>query len=289
MKVKLNETIVQVAYAKINLFLEVGEKTENGYHNITTVMHTISLNDKVCLTISNGEGIDVNVLGDSTLSNENNIAYKAAKSYLEKINYPCHVKIVIDKNIPVCAGLGGGSCDAGATLLALNNAFYNKLSQEQIEALAKDIGADVPFATRGGCVLAEGIGEKMNDLTALPPCYILVVKDGEKKSTKEVYNNLDCIENRTRVSEKEFLTALESGNICEISKHLYNSFSKVVAIPEKIITELEKSNALGYTLCGAGPSVIAIYNDKSSADKTKEAFLKKGIFAEVCQPINEKY
>ena len=289
MKIEFDKTIVQNAYSKINLFLEVGAKMENGYHNITSVMHTISLHDKVSLKVSKGEGIEVNVIGEKDLSNESNIAYKAAELYLKKIDYPCRIKIEIEKNIPVRAGLGGGSCDAGATLLLLNQAFCNKLSKEELESLAKQLGADVPFATRGGCVLATGIGENMKDLTPLPKCYVLVVKHGEKKSTKEVYQSLDNIENRTLLGEKLFLDAIEGGNIDQIAKKLYNSFSKVVNISNEVREELDISSCLGYTLCGAGPSVIAIFDNEEKAKKTEQALNKKGIFATVCEPVNNKY
>lgn len=246
-----------LAPAKLNLFLEVLNRRENGYHDIATVMQSISIFDEI--EIETGIGNEIYVECDiKGLSNENNLAYKAAEVYLREIGVKASVKIRIKKNIPIAGGLAGGSADAAAVLAGLNRAFEGRMCPAALMRLSASIGADVPFCLLGGTALAEGIGDKLTVCPPLPDCRILLFRMGDKESTGKMYSQLDEIREREIKSADVFLVRMSGGYLGEIISGMYNAFESVYDFPEKVVDVLNK-NSDGWILSGSGPTV-AVFN-----------------------------
>lgn len=215
------------APAKINLFLEVNDLRPDGYHNITSVMQTVSLYDKVHIELTKAAGIEVLVKDMPDISDSNNIAYKAAELFFNRVNVKNYgANIRIEKSIPLLSGLGGGSSDAAAVLIGLNQMFENVLETQELINIGKQIGADVPFCIVQGTALIGGIGENIKPCPKIPPCYIVIVKDGKKESTKTMYKKIDGVENRKIYTEEKILNALNEQKIEDIATSLYNASSR---------------------------------------------------------------
>ena len=179
------------ALAKINLGLDVLGRRENGYHDVRMVMQTIYLYDEVKLTKKKEPGIELTTNLGFLPTGDTNIAYKAAKLLIEEFGISEGVKIVLNKHIPVAAGLAGGSSDAAAVLFGMNRMFGLHLQQKDLMERGVKLGADVPYCIMRGTVLAEGIGEELSVLPAMPKCTVLIAKPSVSVSTKVVYEALD--------------------------------------------------------------------------------------------------
>ena len=182
------------AYAKINLFLDVVGKRPDGYHDIISVMQKINLFDEVTVTPREGEGdILIRMSTDEVACDSSNLAYRAARLFFNAIGMtPWGLEIHIEKNIPIAAGLAGGSADAAAVLTCLNQMYRNPLSPQQLQAIGRTIGADVPFClAEEGAMLTEGIGDVMTPISPLPPCYLLLCTPKVGVSTPKAYQKLD--------------------------------------------------------------------------------------------------
>ena len=181
MKIKAN--------AKINLTLDVLGKRDDGYHLIDSVFQSVSLGDIV--TVNKCDVIRVDCT-DSTICDESNIAYKAAKMLKDEFNLPGGISIQLKKVIPVAAGMAGGSSDAAAVLVALNKLYETNLSEDELCEIGLSVGADVPFCIIGGTARVGGIGEKMEKLPDMPQCAIIIIKHGQKLSTADMYRQVDA-------------------------------------------------------------------------------------------------
>ena len=167
------------ANAKINLTLDIVGVRKDGYHILDMIMQSVSLADTVKISLNNIPQINVES-SCNIISGENNIAYKAASYFLKEANINSGVDIYIEKNIPMSAGLGGGSADAAAVLLALNSLFNGPLDKKTLEKIALKLGADVPYFLYGGTVRVGGIGEEMKVLPPMPDCFIIIAKNAIK-------------------------------------------------------------------------------------------------------------
>lgn len=288
-------TVTEAAYAKINLFLEVLDKRHDGYHNIDTVMATITLADTVVVSEYNvGSGISLEC-DCKELESDNNLCIKAAKAFLETAHASekC-IKIKLTKNIPVAAGLAGGSADAAAVLRALNRIFTSrneKLSTKMLYDIAGRIGADVPFCLSGGLAHAGGTGELLNVLpeTASKPYFLISVPTGEKISTPKAYGLIDS--NRTVHNFK----ANSSSELCELIKArngifdpnvFYNRFEEIM-IPlypsiEEIKLIMLKNNASSAMMSGSGPSVFGIFKSHAELLQAQKALAAAGHLSHDC-------
>lgn len=264
--------------AKINLTLDVKGRLDNGYHEIDTIMQSISLYDELSFDFS---GDEISVKSDKTLSD--NIVNKAIELYLATAGITTGVKCEIIKNIPLSSGLGGGSADAAGTLIALNYYFNNLLSNDQLINVAKELGADVPFFLVGGTLRAQGIGEVLTPANLTEKYHCLIIKCGFKPGTKEMYNKIDRISNFSSNSTGELFNSLkESGKI----NLVHNDFLCVQKSPKikTLISELCSSDFAG--LSGSGPCVFALYK---SFDKANIDYLKyKNRFDDVYLCTTEK-
>lgn len=263
----LNIKHVQVkANAKVNLSLDIIDKRDDGYHLIDSVMQSVSLADKIKVYPS--KKIKV-ICNDKGLNNEDNIAYKAAKLYFKETKINGGAIIKISKKIPQAAGLGGGSADAAAVILALDKLYETKLSKETFKKMALELGADVPFFIEGGTVRAEGIGEKLTKLESMKNVYILLAKAENKPSTAEMYKKIDEQGFFSKNTEN-LIKALKNNDIKQIGENLSNAFASVWQNSplQKKLLELDSD---GVSLSGSGPTWFAIFSDKKRA---KKAYLK---------------
>ncbi len=252
------------------------------------VVQTIDLFDDITISKSNSKQIGIYNNGISIPTNRKNIMYKAISKFFTYTNIPFYgININIHKKIPIKAGLGGGSSDAAATLIGLNELFNTNLTMQQLHTIGVTLGADVPLFFDGGTCLAEGIGEILTPLPNFPESFFVIVKPFVGFSTAVVYNNFDKITINRHSDIKKIIANIGAANIKEISNNMYNVLEKVVANQEIInIKELLiKHGALNSIMTGSGSAVFGIFTDKNKAKKSAGFF--KGLYSHVfiCKPI----
>lgn len=257
-----------LAYAKVNLFLDITGRLANGYHELNTVMQQVGICDKVTVSVRDGSGIAVSCDAAGIPCDERNIAFKAAKAFLEKTGFEANISIDIEKKIPVMAGLGGSSADGAAVLTALNRLYDGVLSGSELEKVGAALGADVPFCIRGGAAVCKGIGDEMRPVKGLDEsCWIVIVKPDFECNTAEGYRLYD----RQPVAEKGdfdgFLRAMERGTAAT-GNVLYNVFERLYCDKriDRLKNELIKSGALGSCLTGSGSAVFGVFDDREKAE-----------------------
>lgn len=257
------------AHAKINLSLDVLGRREDGYHTLQMIMQTIQLHD----TISIHEipaGVEIKCEAPFVPNNSSNIAYKAAEAMLNKFNINSGVRIEVNKNIPVAAGLAGGSTDAAAVLKGINSLFDLGIEQSELMELGKTIGADVPYCIMGGTALAEGIGEELTPLAAAGNIPLVLVKPRIGVSTAWVYKNLNLSRVIQRPDTGRLISALETGDIKTVAADMRNVLESVTTEKYKVIElikkDLLKLGALGSMMSGSGPTVFGIFENVQKAE-----------------------
>lgn len=264
------------AHAKINLALQVEGKRADGYHNLSTIMHQIPLYDDVELTLGAGSGIATET-NFNYIRTDTNIATKAARRFFAAAGIPePGLLIRIFKRIPVGAGLGGGSADAAAVLLALNAEYGAPISSEQLNELAAKVGADVPFCLAGGCALCEGIGEQITELPTLPSCALLVVKPKASISTAQLFSEYDAKRQQRGPDIPGMIRALETGAFEEIARRVFNVLELYAErhCPEiaTIHRELLYEGAIGAGMSGSGSAVFGLFKNAEHAKSAKLRF-----------------
>lgn len=288
------EKITVLAPAKINLFLDVCARRSDGYHDIESVMQTVTLFDRVEITKYDGAmgaqiGISCSV--SAVPSDERNIVYRVAKAFFTYVNIPMyHVDFFIEKKIPVEAGLGGGSADAAAAIIGLDRLYETKLSVEQMCEIGVTVGADVPFCIKKGTATAEGIGEILKSCPPMPDCAILIAMPaGSKISTAEAYRKIDSMENTPHATLADILEALRTCDLEALSRVLYNKFEAVT--PEEtgaasLREQMLSLGAVGARMSGSGPSVFGIFRTDAEAKRAADA-LENEARVFVCAPCQE--
>lgn len=283
------------ANAKINLYLDVVGRRENGYHDIESVMQSVSLHDTVTVEFihSSNKTITLSCSDASLPRDEKNLAYRAALRLLEKASVQSYnVNIHIEKRIPVAAGLAGGSADAAATLKALNSLFPSPLSTDALCELGASLGADIPFIIKGGTMTARGIGEILEPCPSLANVVILIVRPKESVSTAEAYRKIDengLASKKSKHSLSDMTTALENGELNEISRAAYNIFEAVIPTSSEVFTlkkTLDENGALLSMMSGSGPSTFGIFKNETDAKIAAEAISAIGYKSEICTPVN---
>lgn len=252
------------ACAKINLTLDVIGKREDGYHLIDSVFQSVSLYDEI--TVEKSDTIIVRCT-DSTIEDKSNIAYKAAGRFFEYVGIDGGAEIVIKKHIPLASGMGGGSADAAAVIVALDKIYGTKLSEDALCKIGLSVGADVPFCIIGGTARVGGIGEKMQKLPDMPDCAILLIKHGAKQSTADMYKRVDAYPQTTFYTQA-MSDGISNGDLDTVCKNVFNAFS-AVCNNECLINDIKTTNPLAVSLSGSGPTVFAIYNSIADANQAK--------------------
>jgi len=259
----------QKAPAKINLAIDVLRKRPDGFHEVRMIMQSVALYDVISLRPVLDGRITVTSNSSAIPTDSNNIVYKTAEYLKQKYNVKAGAEIYIEKNIPVSAGLAGGSADAAATLKLLDEAWKLKLTKSEMLDIAKKLGSDVPFCMTGGTALAEGLGEKLTPLKPMPECFILLAKPDMDISTKEVYERIDKENITKRPDIDAMIKAIEKQDLAAISKELCNVLEYVTVKKCPVISEIKEKlieyGALGSVMSGSGPTVFGIFQDQASA------------------------
>lgn len=265
------------AYAKINLFLDVIDKRGDGYHNLKMIMQTVDLWDEVDVEKINN-GIELVCDNFSLPTDKRNIAYKAAELFINTYNINSGIRIKIKKNIPIQAGLAGGSTDGAAVIKILNVIFNKNLSEEEMISLGKKIGADVPFCIVGGTARCEGIGEIIKPLKPLRDCILVLIKPDFGVSTKEVFNKIDN-KNYVHPQIDKIIEAINEDNLNKIGSNLSNVLEQVTIEQNPIIADIKEmiklSGSLGTLMSGSGPTVYGIFDDLYKAENCYNEARKK--------------
>ena len=286
-----NKKITEKAYAKINLYLDVTKKRNDGFHDIKSIMQTVSLCDEITVSVTD-KGDDVLTCDVKEIpTDKSNLALKAASLFKDAVGLSFGTEIHIKKEIPMAAGLAGGSTDAAAVLRILNRLTGAELPTEKLLEIAARIGADVPFCFLGGTRLCEGKGEPMKALPDCPRLHCVVAVKGEGVSTPWAYGELDALygdfsEDRDHGRFSALSNALGQGDTNGIINNLYNIFESV---SEKERPEIKKlkaaimgSGAKTALMSGSGPSVFGIFEDEFSAKKAEKALREYGAAAYYC-------
>jgi len=292
--------IEKKAYAKINLHLDVLSRYPDGYHEVFTVMQSLSLCDDLKITLDDTfDGIKVVCDEADVPTDDKNIVCRAAKNFFDELGRDIDkgIKIEIKKRIPVSAGLGGGSADAAAVLCALNELFGMPISINRILEIGGAIGADVPFCMTGGCVFANGKGDVLHELKPMPDCFVVVARGGEGISTPLAYASLDkkyndfLPDSYIPQNAATLLTAIADNDLKGICKNLYNVFEDAIfpdrPIAKAIKESLVENGAYGALMSGSGTAVFAIFESLDLAENAAEKIKELGYFATVAEPTNK--
>ena len=257
------------ALGKINLGLDVLGRRPNGYHDVRMVMQTVYLYDQILLEKTDKEGIFLETNLFYLPVNENNLAYRAAKMLIDEFAIKEGVHISLEKHIPVAAGMAGGSSNAAAVLYGMNRLFQLGLTDQELMDRSVQLGADVPYCIMRGTVLAEGIGEKLTPLPAMPKCHVLLAKPPISVSTQKVYEKLDAQEVAKHPDIDGILLGLQTGDLKKITSSMGNVLENVTITEypqiERIKDVMKEEGALNAMMSGSGPTVFGIYDDKMLA------------------------
>ena len=256
-------TLYEGAFAKINLTLDVLDKRPDGYHNLKSVMQTISIRDDIQIDLETGEPWKIVCDWEGIPTDERNLAWKAAKVFFDTTGKdPNGLTIHITKRIPVEAGLGGGSADAGAVLRALNRHYDNPFSILALAELGALVGSDVPFCTLCGTAVVEGKGERLRKLPDMPDCCIVVCKPDFSSSTPELYRKLDEMTIGKRPDHQAMESALLAGDLGKVAENIWNVFDPVVTqdhLELNYIKSIFNSyGSVAHQMSGSGSAVFGI-------------------------------
>lgn len=289
------------ANAKINLYLDVVSRRENGYHDIVSIMQTVSLCDIVTVgyTPTGHFSIRLSASGNADMPTDcRNLAWRAAELYLSKIGQSGEVTITIQKRIPMAAGLAGGSADAAAVLRAMNRLCGNRLSTEELCVLGAKLGADIPFCIVGGSALVGGIGDELTEIASMPESVLVVACMGEGVSTPWGYGKLDELHGNfaeTRVEDARvgrIVDAMKNGKILDTCADFYNIFEEIVPSVQPYVNQIKEIMTAGGArramMSGSGPSVFGVFESVEDAMAVTEQLNGMGASAFVCHP-REKY
>ena len=284
------------ALAKINLGLDVLRRKEDGYHEVKMIMQTINLHDQIHMKKIEEDEIRVRTNLYYLPTNENNLVYKAAKMLKDEFNLPGGISINLKKVIPVAAGMAGGSSDAAAVLFGMNKMYGLKLSMQELKDRGVKLGADVPYCIMRGTALAEGIGEKLTKLPAMPKCHILIAKPPINVSTKFVYENLHAndLKPEDHPPVDAQLEALKEGDLEKLVANMGNVLERVTVPEYPVINEIKRlmvdNGAMGAMMSGSGPTVFGIFTSYAKAKEAYEKIEQSGLSKQIylTTPYNQR-
>lgn len=276
--------------AKVNLSIDVLGKRQDGYHLVEMIMQTIDLYDLIEINEKDNDQITIKSTSDEIPLDCNNLVYKAANLIKKTFNINKGVEIHIKKNIPVAAGMAGGSSNAAAVLVGLNKLWNLNLSNQQLEKIGLKLGADVPFCINGGAVLASGIGEELTPIKGLTKdVCILVCKPDLFVSTKEVYECIDSKDIDKRPNNKFLIECLKNEETRQLAENMFNVLEGVTMDKHPVIQQIKdimtNNRALGAMMSGSGPTVFGLYENREDAVKCKAILEKqfKQTFVVACE------
>ncbi len=264
------------AYAKINLGLDVLRRRPDGYHDVSMIMQSLDLHDTITISKTDLKEITISTNLPYLPSNQDNLVYKAASLFFKTLGIEEGLTITLEKKIPVAAGLAGGSSDAAATLIGLNQLYHAGRSSEELKSLAVKIGADVPYCITLGTALSQGIGEVLSPLPPMPSCSILLVKPDISVSTKYVYEHLKLDASVSHPDIPAMIEALSRRDLYTLAKTMDNILQTVTIKEYPIISDIKDKmkelGALTALMSGSGPTVFGIYPNRNLAKKALAYF-----------------
>lgn len=272
----MNSPLLLLSPAKVNLFLRVLRKRDDGYHDIITLMQPLTLHDEISIEVGSGDGISVICDSAEVPDGSGNLAYIAAERLLESAGVRKDIRIRIRKHIPVAAGLGGGSSNAATVLMGLNGALRAGLSEADLLSIGGGLGSDVPFFMLGGPALASGRGTEL-ERVRLPRYWYVLINPGFKVSTSWAYNNLDL----TKGPKNNILpySVSDFSDMERLREHLANDLETVTIRKHPEISGLKKAlmenGASSALMSGSGPTVFGIFRDAEAAQSAGEALKKR--------------
>ena len=279
------------AFAKLNLTLDILGKREDGYHDLRMVMQSITLADTLTLEENRGEGLRVSANLRFLPTGEKNLAAAAALRFWEALGRePEDLDIRIEKRIPVCAGMAGGSSDAAAVLRALNQRAGEPFSPKELARLGERVGSDVPYCVLGGTALAEGRGEVLTPLPPLPRCWVVACKPDFPISTPELFAQADRVKLRRRPDTAGLVAALEAGDLGGVARRMYNVFEDV--LPARLYTRvaeiknvLIQCGALGANMSGSGPTAFGLFDRLEAAQEARACLAQRYRDTFLCETV----
>lgn len=267
------------ANAKINLTLDILRKREDGYHDLQMVMQSVTLSDVLTVVPARGKRGEAASNLSFLPTGGKNLAQMAAAAFRAATGRGGEVDVSIDKRIPVCAGLAGGSADAAAVLRAMNELTGAGLSPARLARIGEQVGSDVPYCVLGGTALAEGRGEALTPLPPLPRCYAVVCKPSFSVSTPQLFSRVNVRKIVRRPDTAGVLAALEAGDLAGVARRMYNVFEDVLDSRRMgeisaIKAALIDCGALGASMSGSGPSVFGLFDSPGLAQNAAECLGK---------------
>jgi 4-diphosphocytidyl-2-C-methyl-D-erythritol kinase len=273
------------ALAKINLGLDVVRRREDGYHEVRMIMQTIHLYDQLDISKTDKSGIELTTNLPYLPVNENNLVCRAGKLLMDEFHIEEGVKVVLNKRIPVAAGMAGGSADAAAMLFGMNKLFKLRLSRRQLMSRGLKIGADVPYCIMRGTALAEGIGEKLSEVPPMVKCPVLIAKPAVSVSTKFVYQNLKLDEHTVHPDIDQLMKDIADKDLGAIAHDMGNVLETVTIPNYPVIAEIKeqmmRSGAVGSMMSGSGPTVFGLFEDKDTAKRAMQEMRDSGLARQV--------
>ena len=264
------------AYAKLNLTLDVLGKRPDSYHDLKMVMQSITLADTLALERTDSGAVRVRSNLSFLPGGEKNLAAAAALRFYEALGRSCGGwDITLTKRVPVCAGMAGGSSDAAAVLRALNEWEGSPFTREELCRVGEQVGSDVPYCVLGGTALAEGRGEVLTPLPALPRCWVVACKPDFPISTPELFGRIDSARVRCRPDTDGLVAALAAGDLGGVARRMYNVFEDVLqprqqAKVREIKNVLIQCGALGANMSGTGPTAFGLFDGEGAAREACE-------------------
>lgn len=273
--------MVYHAYGKINLGLDVLRRLENGYHEVKMVMQSVALYDELTFEITDEQGVFLTTSREELPCDDSNLITRAAKLLLKERLEKRGVRIHLEKRIPMAAGMAGGSADAAATLVAVNNLFELGYSIEELKKIGVTLGADIPFCIEGGTQLSEGIGEILTKLPAFDCRYVLIAKPDIDVSTKYVYENLHVDTLQSHPDVDGMVRSICAGDFAGVLQTMGNVLETVTEKKYPVIKELKdlmiQSGASNSMMSGSGPTVFGLFQDENSLSKAYESVKLSGL------------
>lgn len=268
------------ACAKLNLTLDILGKRPDGYHDLRMVMTSIDLQDTISLSNADQNGMSLSTNVSYLPQDDSNLAAKAAKAFFSETGMEAPgLSIDIQKQIPVCAGMAGGSSDGAAVLRLLRRIYAPDMSQDQLESIGALVGSDVPYCVHGGTALVEGRGEQVSSLPPMPPCWFVVCKPAFPISTPELFGLVRIKKLRCHPDTAGMIAALELGDLEGVAHRLYNVFEDVLPRKYAQVFEIKRDllelGAMASSMSGSGPSVFGIFHDEEIARKAADAMKKR--------------
>ncbi len=278
------------AAAKINLMLDILKKLDNGYHSLFMIMQSVDLYDTVTVEKNSINEIIIKCNTEGVPCNEKNIAHKCAKAFFDFCNIADRgVTIEIEKNIPMAAGVAGGSADGAAVLYCLNKIYEINLNDRELAKIGNKVGADIPFSLTGGTAVTLGTGNVIAPVTDLPECYIVLAKPEQDVSTPKAYAEFDALTRVRHLDRVSMIDAVSNGDYEKICSLCGNVFEQAVEVPKRphIKGVMRKCGADAACMSGSGPTVFSLFNDKDKAELCFERLNKKYKNVYLCKPVNK--